>query len=98
MKSFLVCSTLLAVVAANTCDDCTAVVTVLANGLVSDESIANQQVGLVFPLNEIDSTDRPSLLEVFAQRQKTSLSVRPDFQRSGKLLLLVSGLATTIHR
>ena len=51
MKSFLVCSTLLVVVAANTCDDCTAVVTVLANGLVSDESIANQQVGLAFPLN-----------------------------------------------
>merc|ERR1719229_2107492 len=47
MKSFLVCSTLLAAVAANTCDDCTAVVTVLANGLVSDESIAQQQATLV---------------------------------------------------
>ena len=48
MQLFLLCSILLAAVAANTCDDCTAVVTVLANGLVSDESIANQQVGLVF--------------------------------------------------
>ena len=50
MKLFLLCSTLLAAVAANTCDDCTAVVTVLANGLVSDESIANQQVHLFFLL------------------------------------------------
>ena len=48
MKAFLVCSMLIVAIAANTCDDCTAVVTVLANGLVSDESIANQQVGLVF--------------------------------------------------
>ena len=98
MKSILVCSTLLAAVAANTCDDCTAVVTVLANGLVSDESIANQQVGLAFPPNEVDSYNRPSLLEVFAQRQKTSPSVRLDYQSSGKLLLLVSGLATMIPR
>ena len=98
MKAFLVCSTLIVAIAANTCDDCTAVVTVLANGLVSDESIANQQVGLAFPLNEVDSYNRPSLLEVCAQLQKTSLSVRPDYQRSGKLLLLVSGLATMIHR
>ena len=49
MKALLVCSTLIVAIAANTCDDCTAIVTVLANGLVSDESIANQQVSAYTP-------------------------------------------------
>merc|ERR1719347_1398917 len=47
MKAFIFSSALLAIAVANTCDDCTAVVTVLANGLVSDESIAEQQATLV---------------------------------------------------
>ena len=98
MKAFLVCSTLIVAIAANTCDDCTAIVTVLANGLVSDESIANQQVGAHSPCLKQCFINRPSLLRVFAQRQKTSLSVRPDFQSSGRLLLSVSGLATMIPR
>ena len=72
MKAFLVCSTLIVAIAANTCDDCTAIVTVLANGLVSDESIANQQVGAHSPcLFKTLSYNRPSLLEVFAQLQNT---------------------------
>ena len=44
MKAFIFSSALLAIAVANTCDDCTAVVNVLAMGLVSDESIAEQQV------------------------------------------------------
>ena len=44
MKAFIFSSALLAIAAANTCDDCTAVVNVLGMGLVSDESIADQQV------------------------------------------------------
>ena len=70
MKAFLVCSTLIVAIAANTCDDCTAIVTVLANGLVSDESIANQQVSAL-PLSKTMFYNRLSLLEVFAQLQNT---------------------------
>ena len=44
MKAFIFSSALLAIAVANTCDDCTAVVKVVAMGLVSDESIARQQV------------------------------------------------------
>ena len=44
MKAFIFSSALLAMAVANSCDDCTAVVNVLAMGLVSDASIANQQV------------------------------------------------------
>merc|ERR1719516_739148 len=47
MKAFIFSSALLALAAANTCDDCTAVVTTLAMRLVSDESIAGQQATLV---------------------------------------------------
>ena len=46
MKAFIFSSALLALAAANTCDDCTAVVSSLAMRLVSDESIAGQQVVL----------------------------------------------------
>ena len=48
MKAFIFSSALLAIAAANTCDDCTAVVNVLGMGLVSDESIADQQVCAVW--------------------------------------------------
>ena len=44
MKAFIFSSALLAIAAANTCDDCTAVVNILAMGLVSDGEIAKQQV------------------------------------------------------
>ena len=44
MKAFVFSSALLAIVAANNCDDCTAVVNILAMGLVSDGEIAKQQV------------------------------------------------------
>jgi len=47
MKAFIFSSALLAMAVANSCDDCTAVVNVLAMGLVSDASIANQQAILV---------------------------------------------------
>merc|ERR1712212_1474093 len=47
MKTFIFSSALLAIAAANTCDDCTAVVNTLGIGLVSDESIADQQAILV---------------------------------------------------
>merc|ERR1711942_415945 len=42
MKSFIAFSCFVAFAAANSCDSCTALVTVLSNALTSEESIANQ--------------------------------------------------------
>ena len=48
LKVFLFSSALLALAAADSCSDCTAVVSTIGAYLSSEESIANQQVG--FPL------------------------------------------------
>ena len=47
LKAFIF-STLLALVAADTCTDCTAVISVVAERLSSEESIAAQQVVILF--------------------------------------------------
>ena len=46
LKAFIFSSALLLVLAAanNTCDDCTALVNTMLDGLTSDEGIATQQV------------------------------------------------------
>merc|ERR1719208_633110 len=47
MKELLVCSTLIVAIAANTCDDCTAIVTVLVGGLCpTAEDVAECEAGL----------------------------------------------------
>merc|ERR1712088_510068 len=47
MKAFIISSALLALAAADSCSDCTAVVSTIAARLSSEESIASQQAILV---------------------------------------------------
>ena len=83
LKVFLFSSALLAVATADTCTDCTAVVSTIAARLMSEESLAAQGVIILLSSNN-SNFPRLSWLVDSAQAQRMWLSVRQTFANSGK--------------
>ena len=94
MKAFIFSSVLLALAAADTCSDCTAVVSTIAARLSSEESIAAQQVEVNLIHSWSSLICRPFWWVDSAQLQRTQPCARLTFLDSGLILLLSSGQAT----
>ena len=99
MKAFIISSALLALAAADSCSDCTAVVSTIAARLSSEESIAAQQVEVTLLLWRSMYTKsglicRGSWWVDSAQVLKTQLNAKLPSRDCGLASLLSSGQAT----
>ena len=107
-KAFIFSSALLALAAADSCSDCTAVVSTIAARAMSEESLAAQGVDVTTMIKKENTEEcsyhggitlfipRQSWLEVCAQAPQTQLHARLDFLVSGIRWLLFSGQPTGI--
>ena len=100
MKAFIFSSALLAVAMADTCSDCTAVVSTIQARLMSEESLAAQGVVILsskktkIPSDQTPVICRLSWLVESAQAQRTWPHARQAFLDSGIKSQLFYGLAT----
>ena len=102
-KAFIFSSALLALAAADSCSDCTAVVSTIAARAMSEESLAAQGVDVITMIKQENTEEcsylfipRQSWLEVCAQAHQTQLHARLDFLVSGIRWLPFSGQPTGI--
>ena len=99
MKAFIISSALLALVAADTCSDCTAVVFTIAARLSSEESIASQTVcskqsSVEEHVHIVGLICRPFWWVDSAQALKTQLNAKLPSRDCGLASLPSSGQAT----